>query len=422
MNRNFATAMGRALDHVRTNNPQDATRLIQAALAGKRLEDFGDTRAGSSPKRARPRPDLIHLDAEDAEIVGDRQNEGSRQPSDAPESGGVPLGGWSERPRRRLRDVINGLSRGRPTDLPQLPGGLALPRGNSAPPAVPRGAFYEWRAHSGTSGSRDYRLYVPASLPDGPQGLIVMLHGCTQNPDDFASGTAMNAQAEQHGLIVAYPLQARAHNAQNCWNWFRNGDQRRDAGEPAIIAGITRELIDEFGVDPSRVFVAGLSAGGAMAAILGEAYPELFAAIGVHSGLPAGCALDVMSAFAAMRGEAEGTPRSSGNGARTPRTIVFHGAADATVHPSNGTRIITFARSGRHESEVQERGISPGGRGYTRTVTQDANGLPTTEHWLVEHTGHAWSGGSDAGSYTDPAGPDASAEMVRFFLADREAQ
>ena len=420
MNSDFATAMGRALDHVRASNPQEATRLIQAALAGEPLAHGCNAGGGPSPNRPRPRPDLIDADAEEAEIVDDRQDEDGGRPAAATEGSRAPLGAWSGRPRRHLRDVIEGLSRGRPTGLvSQLPGGVVLPGGNSAPPEIPDGARYEWRSHSGTTGSRDYRLYVPAALPDSPQGLIVMLHGCTQNPDDFASGTAMNGLAEQHGLIVAYPSQTRSHNAQGCWNWFRTGDQGRDAGEPAIIAGITRELISEFGVDHSRVFVAGLSAGGAMAAVLGEAYPDLFAAVGVHSGLPAGCASDVVSAFAAMRGEAERAPRPSEKGAKTPRTIVFHGSADATVHPSNGNRIVTSARGGRRGAEVQqERGTSQGGRSYTKMVTEGADKVPSIEHWLIEGAGHAWSGGSKAGSYTDPAGPDASAEMVRFFLAE----
>ena len=422
MNGNFAAAMGRALDHVRASNPHEATRLIQAALAGDPPENGEENRLASA-NPARPRPNLIDPDAEDAEIVNAR-DEDAGSTATPPDGGRVSQAVGSGRPRRRLRDVIDGLSRGRPRGLvSQLPGGVPFPGGNSAAPAVPEGALYEWRSHSGACGARDYRLYVPASLPDGARGLIVMLHGCTQNPDDFASGTSMNALAEQHGLIVAYPSQTRAHNAQGCWNWFRAGDQRRDAGEPEIIAGLTRELISEFGIDRSRVFVAGLSAGGAMAAILGETYPDLIAGIGVHSGLPAGCASDVVSAFAAMRGEADRASRTVGIAADPVRTIVFHGAADATVHPSNGSTIVTRARRGCGGRDAQQvRGTSPGGRNYARTVTQGPNGVPATEHWLVEGAGHAWSGGSAAGSYTDPAGPDASAEMVRFFLAEPEAR
>ena len=418
MNRNFAAAMGRALDHVRASDPHAATRLIQAALAGNALDE-GETTRPASQIRAQSRSSLIDPDAEDAEIVDVRDEEGASTRFDG---GREPAGVGRGRPRRRLGDIIDGLTRGRPHGLVSpLPGRVSLSGGTSAAPEVPEGARYEWRSHGGACGSRDYRLYVPASLPDGAQGLIVMLHGCTQSPDDFASGTSMNVLAEQHGLIVAYPSQPRVHNAQSCWNWFRTGDQRRDAGEPAVIAGLARELISEFGIDRSRVSVAGLSAGGAMAAILGEAYPDVFAAIGVHSGLPAGCASDVVSAFAAMRGEAERASPPMGVAADPVRTIVFHGAADATVHPSNGNSIVTRVRRGGSEAQ-QVRGTSRGGRSYTKSVTHGQDGVPVTEHWLVEGAGHAWSGGSAAGSYTDPAGPDASAEMVRFFLAERQAR
>ncbi|WP_227419453.1 extracellular catalytic domain type 1 short-chain-length polyhydroxyalkanoate depolymerase [Roseitranquillus sediminis] len=410
--------MGRALDRVRASEPQEATRLIQAALAADRMGSGEDAPIATS-NRARPGTELIDPEAEDAVIVNARDEDDGVTNA---EVGRVPQGVRSGRSRRSLRDVIDGLSRGRPQGIAsQLSGGMPFPDRSSAAPTVPEGALYEWRSHAGACGSRDYRLYVPASLPDGAQGLIVMLHGCTQNPDDFASGTSMNGLAEQHGLIIAYPTQTRAHNAQGCWNWFRAGDQRRGVGEPAIIAGLARKLISEFDIDSSRVFVAGLSAGGAMAAILGEAYPDLFVGIGVHSGLPAGCASDVVSAFAAMRGEAERASRAVGGAADSVRTIVFHGAADATVHPSNGNSIITRARRGAAKTQ-QARGTSRGGRKYATTVTHGPAGVPATEHWLIEGAGHAWSGGSAAGSYTDPAGPDASAEMVRFFLAEPEAR
>jgi poly(hydroxyalkanoate) depolymerase family esterase len=246
-----------------------------------------------------------------------------------------------------------------------------------------------------------------------------MLHGCTQSPDDFAVGTDMNSIAEAHGLLVAYPAQTSIGNPGACWNWYRPGDQCRDLGEPAIIAGITRTLIAEFDVDPSRVYVAGLSAGGAMAAVMGETYPELYVAIGVHSGLPYGSASDVASAFAAMRDEPGGghpMPRLEAGGKIMP-AIVFHGSADRTVHPTNADRIIAAARAGAEEVEVKRlEGRSHGGRTYTRTIALAPDGTAAAELWLIEGAGHAWSGGQAGGSYTDPAGPDASAEMVRFFL------
>jgi poly(hydroxyalkanoate) depolymerase family esterase len=220
----------------------------------------------------------------------------------------------------------------------------------------------------------------------------------------------MNDLAETHRLIVAYPSQTRVENPAACWNWFRPGDQNRERGEPAILAGLAESVAVEYGVPPGRVFVAGLSAGGAMAAVLGATWPDLFAAIGVHSGLAHGSASDVVSAFAAMRGEIA-TPRGpSGSGA--PDVIVFHGSADRTVHPSNARHVAGAADRPAH----RESGVSPGGRRYDRLVTDATDGNPRVECWMVDGAGHAWSGGRPEGSYTDATGPDASAEMVRFFL------
>ena len=301
---------------------------------------------------------------------------------------------------------------------PFIPGALrgfldqARRQGAAQHEAPPDGTRFVTQTYASPGGSRDYKLYIPRSVGDGP-ALIVMLHGCTQSPDDFAAGTAMNRLAERHGCLVAYPAQTRAANAQKCWNWFQPGDQARDQGEPALIAGITRQVMREHSVDARRVFIAGLSAGGATAAIMGQAYPELYAAVGVHSGLACGAARDVPSAFAAMRQGSVGAPRGA-RGA-TP-TIVFHGDRDSTVHPSNGDRVMT--QSGREGLTVEiERGRVPGGHAWTRTTHSDAAGWPVLEQWMVHGGGHAWSGGSTAGSYTDPLGPDASAEMMRFFLA-----
>ncbi len=289
---------------------------------------------------------------------------------------------------------------------------------NGAHGGAPAGAQFLSERFSSADGARPYKLYVPASLAgrDGPAPLVVMLHGCTQSPDDFAAGTRMNEAAEAHGCLVAYPGQVAAANQSKCWNWFNAGDQGR-GGEPALIAGITRAVMARYPVDPARVYVAGLSAGGAAAAIMGEAYPELYAAIGVHSGLACGAARDMPSAFAAMRQGAAGAP---GHGA-VP-AIVFHGDRDTTVHPRNADAVIEQRTPGSARLDGAfrtraEAGQVPGGHAWERTVHSNAAGEPVLEQWRVHGAGHAWSGGSPAGSYTDPLGPDATGEMLRFFLA-----
>lgn len=273
------------------------------------------------------------------------------------------------------------------------------------------GAFTE-HSYSNAAGGRNYKLYVPKQRPSGPLPLIIMLHGCTQSPDDFAAGTQMNALAEESGFLVAYPAQPQTANASKCWNWFNLSDQQRGHGEPSIIAGITQQVIRDHKVDPGKVFIAGLSAGGAAAAIMADAYPEIYAAVGIHSGLACGAAKDMVSAFAAMKqGPASLSPTNRG-GKRVP-TIVFHGDSDKTVNPCNVDWIVGTSS----ETILESNGRSVGGVEYTCAVHYDTKGEPVIENWTVRGGGHAWFGGSAAGSYTDPAGPDASREMVRFFLA-----
>lgn len=300
--------------------------------------------------------------------------------------------------------------------------------------------------HTEAGLTRDYVLYLPPAARTGqpirPIPLVVMLHGCTQDPEDFATGTGMNALARDQGFAVLYPAQTQGANPSRCWNWFKHNHQRRGSGEAAVLAGMTRAVIAEHGMDPRRVYVAGLSAGGAMAAILGQAYPDLYAAVGIHSGLASGAANDLMSALSAMKhGPASPTERPAtarhsgepGGAIHLPReptgpvpTIVFHGDGDAVVHPDNGIQAIAVAidtsTAHRHTSEagpapVTEQGESPGGRRYTRTTHPRPAGAAAAqaEHWVVHGGGHAWSGGSEHGSYTDPSGPDATREMWRFF-------
>jgi len=283
------------------------------------------------------------------------------------------------------------------------------------------------------AGKRPYKLYMPALAHDEPP-LVVMLHGCTQSADDFAVGTRMNQLADEHGFLVVYPEQTAQANASKCWNWFKPQDQSRGAGEPSLIAGIVGEVAGRHGVAPRRIFVAGLSAGAAMAVVMGEAYPEMFSGVGVHSGLPFGSAQDVASAMAKMKGGRSGMPgmkqmpmeltRAAGKATRPVPTIVFHGDRDHTVQHSNAAEIVKQAQSAHGAApgadafkESTQTGEARGGRRYTRTVHANASGEVIIESWTLHGAGHAWSGGDARGTYTDAAGPDASAEMVRFFLA-----
>ncbi len=373
MNMSIASAMSRALEQTRAGNPAEAMKTIKQALSGQ--------------------PETSARNADPTEPA-------------PPRSGRMPLG-----------SVIDSLvSRKRATkSLRRLPG---------IAPEVPGSGQYERRRHSSAHGSRDYTLYVPSGGGAKIRGLVVMLHGCTQDADDFATGTRMNLHAERNDLVIVYPEQERSANQLGCWNWFQPQDQARGRGEPALLADLAQTTAAEFGVDRGRIFAAGLSAGGAMAAILGDTYSDVFAAVGVHSGLAPGTARDVISAHAAMRGQGRGGQGSAGPGsagqgdagqAPVP-IIVFHGSNDATVHPSNAEGVLAAA-IGTAPGATGEPGHDP-----ACIVHRDGTGRILAENWTIEGLGHAWSGGSPAGSHTQPGGVDASAEMIRFFLAAAKEQ
>jgi poly(hydroxyalkanoate) depolymerase family esterase len=283
---------------------------------------------------------------------------------------------------------------------PESPDDIALPAG----PALPGETTA--RTHRGVAGARPYLLHVPAT-GTGPRPLVVLLHGGTQTAAEIATATRIRELAEEHGFLVACPEQSTSANPMRYWNWFQPGDQVRGAGEPAILAGIVEDVAAAHEVDRDRVYVAGFSAGAAMAAVLGATYPDVFAAVGVHSGLPRGCAHDVASAFEAMRATAPAAPLR-----RPVPVIVFHGDDDPTVAAGNATLVVEQFTAGPARGDtVVERGP---GRPATRTVVR-RSGVVVAEQWTVHGSGHAWSGGVAGASYTDPAGPDASAEMLRFF-------
>jgi poly(hydroxyalkanoate) depolymerase family esterase len=292
------------------------------------------------------------------------------------------------------------------------------PAALSTPDVVPEGGKFIEAIYTNPAGSRAYKLYIPSGYQGQAVPLVVMLHGGTQTPDDFAAGTRMNAIAEEDTCLVVYPAQPSHANPAKCWNWFRPNDQGRDRGEPSLIAGITRQVMHDYSVDPQRVYVGGLSAGAAATAVMGATYPDLYAAIGVHSGLACGVAGDLISAFAAMRrgGSGNSSATSAIPDDRPPiPTIVFHGDRDTIVHPRNADQVITQSMRAPNWQKKVRRGQVPGGHAYTCTIHTDANGQAMLEQWCIHGAGHAWSGGSPSGSYTDPRGPDAAREMLRFF-------
>ncbi len=384
------TAMAEATRLTRQGRLVEATALIQQTLAGSALTRRApdgpcaeEETSGTPGRHATPPPALP---------AGEGTQPGQVHP------------GWAT----RRRPVPSGGARGlRRTHRPAAP---AMKR--------PAGRFDAF-SHTDAAGTRSYRLYVPTGHGDDPLPLVVMLHGGTQDAATFATATGMNDLAERRTFLVAYPEQPSSANPGRYWNWFVPDHQRRDDGEPSLIAGITRQVTHRYGVDVTRVYVAGFSAGGAMAAVMAAVYPDLYAAVGVHSGLPYAAAGDVASAFAAMK---QGPPRLARPPARPLPLIVFHGDRDATVAPANARGLIDHvlaAASPDHRPgtppTVVTTGQVPGGHAYTRNCYQDPAGASLAEHWSIHQGGHAWSGGTAHGSYTDARGPDASAEFIRFF-------
>lgn len=399
-----------------------ARRLTEATATLQRMLRGGHAAPGVAPatatSAARRAPTTLDGVAEPA---------GTAQAKPAPQPGlaaMLPAGRLPFRPAAAvspaIHEALHGfLDRVSHGEL-QLPsGGLGAPLPAAPRVPVPDGAYFLDAAFSNEAGSRPYKLYVPSGYHPGRfVPLIVMLHGCTQSPDDFAAGTRMNEAAEEHTCLVVYPGQTVSANVKKCWNWFSESDQHRGQGEPSLIAGITRQIMRDYAVDLRRVYVAGLSAGGAAAAIMGQAYPDFFAAIGVHSGLACGAARDMQSAFAAMQRGGTAGPAAARSGAprRIVPAIVFHGDRDSTVNPRNADTVVAQAAQAAVLSKHTEQGRAPGGHAYTRALSTDAAGRTVIEQWVVHGAGHAWFGGNAAGSYTDPRGPDATREMLRFFL------
>jgi poly(hydroxyalkanoate) depolymerase family esterase len=370
--------MGDALSLVRKSDLAGATAVIRKALSGETAPESETGDPKGRPYRPSAKAKVIPLP-----------------------------------PRRPLGATLRAL-RARPPVPPAAP-----VRPPEAEPEL--GERFLKRTYRNAAGSLDYRLYVPAAHEQRDLALILMLHGCGQDPEDFALGTQMNALAEEFGLVVAYPRQTRRANPSGCWNWFDRRHQSRGSGEPAKLAGLAQALAKELGIRRGRVFAAGLSAGGAMAEVLAATYPDVFDAVGVHSGLPYKSAVDVPSAFAAMKGTGPHDPEAPDASDRRVRKIVFHGLADATVNPINGERILDELDGGEIPlTRIDLDWQIEAGR-VSRTALKDEDGRPIAEQWLVEGGGHAWFGGDPRGSYTQTVGLDASRVMVRFFLAQGAA-
>lgn len=405
MTKPITDGMAQAVRLTRSGRLSEATDFIQRLLRGR-------PSPGPSDETVSHTLSPLTIDVAAVDITASASHDTTATPlkpapSPAPAKPDLSSPHGSARIFDRLQSLTAGLSKAKqaaPSDL--------------APAA---GAFIT-KSLSNAAGKRDYKLYIPSVAsrsPHEPRPLIIMLHGCTQSADDFAAGTRMNFAAEGHGCFVAYPEQIAAANTSKCWNWFETKHQSRGQGEPSLIAGIAQQIMKDHNIDPRRVYIAGLSAGGAAASVVAEAYPDIFAAAGVHSGLACGVARDMPSAFAAMQGRHG--PYTATRETLIP-TIVFHGDADKTVHPRNGADIVAGAAAGNTYPREVVRGTSPGGRSFTRSIQRNVEGQSVIEDWVIHGAGHAWSGGSPAGSFTDPSGPDATAEMLRFFLAHARSE
>lgn len=440
--------MGEATQLVRSGHLADATRAIQQALGGT---------VARPSRRSRPTMEP-HPGATDNIDTPTPSTGTGATPLQGSPLGAAGAASWRGGSASDVEDAVvidrSGVGRNSAPGTPR-PSPTATPTptpksaSTAAPPternplAEPPGSFTRvvFKHPGAKHNPHHYHLYVPPGATAGtPMPLVLMLHGCTQNPVDFSTGTGMNAAAAPANALVLYPEQPHSANPNGCWNWFSPGDQHRDSGEPALLVAMVHDVVARHPVDAQRVYVAGLSAGGAMAALLGREYPDVFAAVGVHSGLQAGAAHNVMGALSAMKSGAKAAAAhhataqpSHGPALPAPPLIVFHGDADTTVHARNGEQLIeaalAAAQSASHAAaktvQAVHHGRSPHGKGYTRTVYSLANDQrPHTppanpvvaEHWVLQGAGHAWAGGHAGGSHTDPGGVDATQEMLRFFL------
>ena len=293
--------------------------------------------------------------------------------------------------------------------------------------------------YQNSTSSHPYFVYTPETYHVGKTvPLLVMLHGCTQSAEDFAAGTRMNQLAEKYGFIVVYPQQTHKANRTLCWNWFRSAHQVRNRGEPAIIAHMVqaiRQNTSHWTIDSNQIYVVGASAGAAMAVILGATYPDIFAAIGVHSGIEYQAVTNITSALNVMRQrgpdpvlQGKRAYEAMGSYQRVVPMIVFQGTRDRVVPPIIGDQLVQqwmqtnhLASHGLYVADFTNpttttSGQVPGGYAYTVYTWKDTKGNDVQTYWKIQGLGHAWSGGSPNGSHTDPRGPNASVAMYQFFM------
>ena len=402
MNRSATAAVQQVMDNLRAHPAMRPAAPAQPPQAAQPSQPSPPTMRDINPPPGHAAPSNPAPQAE---------AKAAPEPSAQPHSGATP--NPATHPTEFAQDMLNRM--GINIDL-QANIDRAIDVGTIMHPApavpLPEGAQFIKSSYTNHAGTRNYKLYIPSSYHGQAMPLLVMLHGCTQDPDDFAAGTQMNQVAEEMECLVAYPEQTANANHSKCWNWFNAIDQQHGQGEPSIIAGIAQQIIEDYPVNERQVYVAGLSAGGAMAVIVGTLYPELFAAVGVHSGLPFASAQDLPSALTAMK-RGVSAPRKAGDGSQP--IIVFHGDGDTTVNPRNGEQVIEQRLHSHKGKPSVQSGSVPNGHRYTQTTHTKADGKPLGEHWVVHGAGHAWSGGSNSGTYTDAKGPDASREMLRFF-------
>ncbi|NVF14858.1 alpha/beta hydrolase family esterase [Vreelandella maris] len=402
------------IDATMTKRMEEATRLTRA---GKLQEAMAILQGSAPESRGAETPNTSYREGNTfdgtCEVIDEEATESKPEPTESPADAFTPgdikvPAAWRDK-------------------WMKFRAGMAQPEQASpeyARSEEPQPGTFTAGRYTSHVGSRDYKLYIPSGYTGQALPLVVMLHGCTQNPDDFAAGTEMNRLAEEQLCCVLYPAQPMTANSSKCWNWFKAEDQQREGGEPAIIAGMTRQIIETHGLDGSRVYVAGLSAGAAMATTLAMTYPDLFAAVGVHSGLPHGVAQSLPDALGAMQGGTGplggGKAKGAGWASEVP-AIIFHGDRDTTVHPSNADRVAAQYSTSRQAGAKVVQGKVANGHAYTLTTHHNAKGEPHMEQWRIHGAGHAWSGGSTQGSYTDPKGPDATKEMLRFFFQHQQA-